>query len=209
MLNNPFCFMLQVTLLTLGNQASTSTCAASTTLVGVDQDAGVHSSTRGECGIMNRQSFPCVTSPGIASTTVTSSHMPHRTAIKAPDELCFTSGQGSSNPANMLNNPFCFMLQVLFLRMVSSAGFLTTPKHVPPHLAPPNASQAAKFLQDYQVIDCIGEVNAGWSSGTSGTVTSRPSAIKAAASPETFRGHGSFSESMPNHAWLVLQDMHS
>ncbi|XP_070390645.1 uncharacterized protein [Dermacentor albipictus] len=94
---------------------------------------------------------------------------------------------------------------VLFLRMVSSAGFLSTPKHVPPHLAPPNASQAAKFLQDYQVIDCIGEVNAGWSSGTSVTVTSRPSAIKAAASPETFRGHGSFSESMPNHAWLVLQ----
>ncbi|XP_072142139.1 uncharacterized protein [Dermacentor andersoni] len=113
MLNSPFCFMLQVVVLTLGNQASTSACAASTMLVGVDHDAGVHSSTPGECGIMDQQSFPYVTSLGITSTTVTSSHMPYQTAIKAPDELCFTSGRGGSNPGNMLSSPFCFMLQIL------------------------------------------------------------------------------------------------
>ncbi|KAL1416548.1 hypothetical protein MTO96_027850 [Rhipicephalus appendiculatus] len=106
MLSSPFCFMLQVAVVILGNQTSTSACAASTTLVGVDHDAGGHSSTRGECSIMDPQSFPHATVRNITSSAVTSSHMPHRTAIKAPDKLYFTSGRGGSKPGQHAEQSF-------------------------------------------------------------------------------------------------------
>uniref|UniRef100_L7LY49 Tick transposon n=1 Tax=Rhipicephalus pulchellus TaxID=72859 RepID=L7LY49_RHIPC len=121
MLSNPFCLMLQVAMVILGNQASTSACAASTTLRGVVHDAGGHSSTLGECGIMDPR-FPRATDRDITSSAVTSCHMPHRTAIKAPDELYFTSGRGGSEPGNMLSNPFCLMLQVAMVILGNQAS---------------------------------------------------------------------------------------
>ncbi|KAH6925942.1 hypothetical protein HPB50_012308 [Hyalomma asiaticum] len=114
MLSSPFCFVLQVAVVILGNQASTSASAASTTLVGVDHHAGGHSLTLGECGITDPQSVPRAMSRDITSSAVTSSHMPHRTTIKGPDELFFTSGRGGSKPGTMLSSPFCFMLQLAF-----------------------------------------------------------------------------------------------
>ncbi|KAL3182469.1 hypothetical protein MRX96_007159 [Rhipicephalus microplus] len=49
-LSNPFCPMVHVAMVVLGNRASSGVYAASTTLVGVVHDAGGHLSTLGECG---------------------------------------------------------------------------------------------------------------------------------------------------------------
>ncbi|KAL3182472.1 hypothetical protein MRX96_007161 [Rhipicephalus microplus] len=111
MMSNPFCLMLHVAMVVLGNCASSGVYAASTTLVGVAHDASGHLSTLGECGIKDPR-FLRATDRHITLYTVTQSHVLHPMALKAPEKLYFTRGRGSTKLGNMMSNPLCLMLHV-------------------------------------------------------------------------------------------------
>ncbi|KAH8040079.1 hypothetical protein HPB51_009335 [Rhipicephalus microplus] len=111
-------FVLKVAAVFLGGQHSPIDHASATVTSKEWTCAQVPDrATRADGCIDDVASLPFVTPPAWHRSSTTSCHVDAQALIKSLTPPLFTSGPGSSKPDGMLSNPFCFLIQVDYLRL--------------------------------------------------------------------------------------------
>ncbi|XP_077553235.1 uncharacterized protein LOC144168014 [Haemaphysalis longicornis] len=203
MLRNPFCFVLQVTAILLGNALTPSGCSAEATRADQIAGAGIRLSSRGDHLVSNTSLF-CLflvheyawMPTGGASHQMTSQPA---TSIRREGAPSSFSGHGSSTNGNMLRNPFCFVLQVTAILL----GNALTPSGCSAEAtradqiagAGIRLSSRGDHLVSNTSLFCLFLVHEyAWmpTGGASHQMTSQPAtSIRREGAPSSFSGHGS------------------
>ncbi|XP_077552725.1 uncharacterized protein LOC144167239 [Haemaphysalis longicornis] len=115
MLRTPFCFVLQVMAILLGNALTPSGCSAEPTRADQIAGAGIRLSSSGDHLVTSTslflvQEYAWMPTGG-APHQMTSHLVQPATNIRREGAPSSFSGHGSSTNGNMLRNPFCFILQ--------------------------------------------------------------------------------------------------